>query len=49
MLDSVALRDQQTHWVGPDWVSDRFGEFGERRGDPHCRAGVDAEFLVAAT
>ena len=29
-------------------ASDRLGEFGERRGDPQCRAGVDSEFEVAA-
>ena len=29
-------------------VSDRFGEFGGRRGDPQCGAGLDCEFVVAA-
>jgi hypothetical protein len=32
----------------PSVVSDRISEFGERRGDPHPVAGVDAEFVVAA-
>ena len=32
----------------PDRVSDRSGEFGERRGDPQPVAGVDAEFVVSA-
>jgi hypothetical protein len=34
----------ELHWR----VSDRPGEFGERRGDPQCGAGVDSEFVVAA-
>ena len=29
-------------------VSDCLGNFGERRGDPQCGAGVDSEVLVAA-
>jgi hypothetical protein len=29
-------------------VSDRFGEFGERRGYPQCGAGVGSEVVVAA-
>jgi hypothetical protein len=29
-------------------VSDRLGEFGERRGNPPRWVGVDAEFVVAA-
>ncbi|GAA3939000.1 hypothetical protein Aau02nite_47670 [Amorphoplanes auranticolor] len=33
---------------GARQVSDPLGEFGERRGDPQCRAGVDFEFVVAA-
>jgi hypothetical protein len=46
-LGAVALRDQRrAELVGS--VSDRFGEFGERRGDPQCRVGFDSELVVAA-
>jgi DNA invertase Pin-like site-specific DNA recombinase len=31
-----------------DYLSDRFGELGERRGDPQCGTGVDAEVVVGA-
>jgi hypothetical protein len=30
------------------YLSDRFGELGERRGDPQCGTGVDAEVVVGA-
>jgi hypothetical protein len=29
-------------------LSDRLGQFGERRVDPLCGAGVHSEFVVAA-
>jgi hypothetical protein len=28
--------------------SDRLGEFGERRVNPQCGAGIDSEFVMAA-
>jgi hypothetical protein len=36
------------HAMPADYLSDRFGELGERRGDPQCGTGVDAEVVVGA-
>ena len=42
------MRDQWTRGVRLALASDRFGEFGERSGDPQRRPGVNGEFVVAA-
>jgi len=45
---SVALRDRWTYRGRRAGESDRWGELGERRGDPQCGTDIDCELVVAA-